>query len=308
MRSPRSRRGLTLLEVMVSIGILLVMSAAVVESMRNAITFQNLLGERDELLRTARVALSTLGRDLQLAYITPNQQAVERYRTVFVGTDEEPSKIYFASLNHQRMILDSRECDQTEITVWAEDSPDRDAPGMVLYHREAPRIDEEPDEQGPIWPLAYNVRSFRTRFLDQATGEWRTEWDTREADTFYRLPRAVEIDLVLITPDPEDPTGERLVDVPFISRVVVEYAQPLPTGGLPFIPNQAGGYQNVQGLIPGGGLLGLPGAGVGSPFGGGSFNPMGGAPFNPMGAGRFGMPPGAVAPGVGGAALPGRAQ
>jgi len=303
---------------MVSIGILLVMSAAVVESMRNAITFQTLLGDRDELLRTARVALSTLGRDLQLAYLTPNRQAVERYQTVFVGTDEEPSKIYFASLNHQRMLLDSRECDQTEITVWAEDSPEREDPGMVLYHRESPRIDEYPDEQGSIWPLAYNVRSFRMRYLDQATGEWRTEWDSRDADTFYRLPRAVELDLVLITPDPEDPTGERLVDVPFLSRVVVEYAQPMPTGGLPFIPNQGGGYVNVQGLIPGWIPPGMMGNGAQNPFaagamGGGAFNPMGAGGFNPMGGypggagGRFGLPPGAVPP-IGGALPAGRGQ
>ena len=84
----RSRRGLTLIEVMVSIGILLVMSAAVVESLRNAITFQNLLGDRDEVLRTARVAMERLGRDLQLAYLTPNRAAVERYQTVFVGTSD----------------------------------------------------------------------------------------------------------------------------------------------------------------------------------------------------------------------------
>ncbi len=292
---PSSRRGLTLIEVMVSIGILLIMSAAVVESMRNAITFQNLLGERDELLRTARVALSKLGRDLQLSYLTPNRLAVERYETVFIGTDEDPSKIYFASLNHQRMILDSRECDQTEITVWAEDSPDREDPGMVLYHREAPRIDEYPDEQGAIWPLAYNVRSFKMRYLDQATGEWRTAWDTREADTFYRLPRAVELGLVLITPDPEDPSGERLVDVPFLSRVMVEYAQPMPTGGLPFIPNQAGGnLGGTPGLIPGAIPPGLLGNGAPNPFAPAGAGNMG---YPPMGGGgRFGLPPGAVPP------------
>jgi general secretion pathway protein J len=272
----RSRRGLTLIEVMVSIGILLVMSAAVVESLRNAITFQNLLGDRDELLRTARVAMERLGRDLQLAYLTPNLQAVERYQTVFVGTTDEPSQLYFASLNHQRTILDSRECDQTEITVWGEQAEKDRGTGYILYHREAPRIDQYPDEQGVIWPIAYNVRSFRVRYLDQATNEWKNEWDTRGVDTPYRLPRAVELGLILITPDPADPTGEATVDVPFLSRVIVEYGQPLPTAGAPFLPNAAGGYANVPvpipgGIPPAGGLLGgmggLMGGGVGNPYG-----------------------------------------
>ncbi|MEZ4236784.1 MAG: type II secretion system protein GspJ [Myxococcota bacterium] len=79
-----------------------------------------------------------------------------------------------------------------------------------------------------VWPIAYNVRSFSLRYLDQATTEWKTEWDTRSADTPYRLPRAVEIGLVLIAPDPEDESGERTVDVPFLSRVVLEYAERIP--------------------------------------------------------------------------------
>ncbi len=202
----RSRRGLTLIEVMVAIAILLVMSAVVAESLRNSITFHNLLSDRDSTVRAARVALSKLKRDIQLSYLSPNRGNPDRFMTVFVGMNDEPDKLFFASLNHQRLYLDSRESDMTEITVWTEQNPD--GPGYVLYHREAPRIDEEPDEQGVVWPLAYNVRSFSLRYLDQLSGEWRDEWDTRSADTPYRLPRAVEIGLVLIAPDPEDPTGE----------------------------------------------------------------------------------------------------
>lgn len=227
-RARRSRRGMTLFEVLVALGILLVMSGVIFQALHNSIEFHNLLSMRDETVRTARAALSKLTRDLQLAYLTPNKLAVNSYQTVFAGFDEEPARLYFASLNHERLYLDSRECDQTEITVWGTPAPEGRGVGYVLYHREAPRIDEEPDEQGVIWPLAYNVRSLKFRYLDQANGEWKDEWDSRGPDTPYRLPRAVEIGLVLIAPDPEDETGERTVDVPFLSRVVLEYAARLP--------------------------------------------------------------------------------
>ncbi len=265
---------MTLLEVMVAIGILLVMSAVVFESLQNSITFSTLLSDRDETTRTARAALSKIKRDLQLAYLTPNITIPDRYQTVFVGFDDEPDRVFFASLNHQRKYLNSRECSQTEITIWAENAPKDKGSGYVLYHREAPRIDQFPDEQGPVYPLAYNVRSFRLRYLDQQTGEWRDEWDSRGADTPYRLPRAVEIALVLIAPDPND--RESTVDVPFLSRVMLEYAPRMPNSTSPLLAGgaAAGGTAAIGGTLPsagglgGGGFGGLSGGGtIGGPLG-----------------------------------------
>jgi general secretion pathway protein J len=248
---------MSLVEVIVAIGILLVMSAMVFRALHSSIEFHNLLSNRDETSRTARAAMSKISRDLQLAFLTPNRQAIASYETVFVGFDEEPSKLFFSSLNHQRLYLNSRECDQTEITIWGEQAPSERGSGYVLYHREGPRVDQEPDEGGVIWPLAYNVRSFSLRYLDQLTGDWKTEWDTRSADTPYRLPRAVEIGLVLIAPDPEDTTGERTVDVPFMSRVVLEYAERIPNPNDAFGQSMAGSAGAAGASSLGGGVNGM---------------------------------------------------
>lgn len=283
-----TRRGMSLIEVLVAIAILVVMSAIVFESLSNSILFHNLLASRDETVRTARAAIGKISRDLQLAYLTPNRTAVNTYQTVFVGYDEEPSKIFFSSLNHQRLYLDSRECDQTEITVWAEPSPEERGKGFILYHRESPRIDQYPDEQGKIWPLAYNVRSFRLRFLDQQSGEWKTTWDTRGAETPYRLPRAVEIGLVLIAPDLSDERGEATVDVPFLSRVVLEYAPRLPNPADPALLAAAA----ANGAAPAGGLTNPysnPTYGTGGGFGGFGAGGLSGGQLG----GTLGMLPGA---------------
>lgn len=263
------RRGLTLVEMMVAIAILVIMSGIVVESMRNSIEFHNLLSDRDSTVRAARVAMSKLRRDLQLAYLTPNRAMPDRFLTVFVGLDEEPDKLFFTTLNHQRLYLNSREADMTEVTVWAERSTD--GPGYTLYHRESPIVDEEPDEDGVVWPLAYNVRSFHLRYMDHREAEWKEAWDTRTADTPYRLPRAVEIALVLIAPDPEDPTGERTVDVPFLTTVALEYTPPLAN------PNDPASVQRLNDYLANG-AGGFP---AGSTSG----------PFNPGGQQAPGSPP-----------------
>lgn len=320
-RRLRSRRGLTLIETMVSVAILLVMSTIVYASMRNAIQFHQLLSQRDETIRTARAAMSKLSRDFQLAYLTFNTQSVNVYQTVFVGLDDDPSQVFFTTLNHQRMYLDSRESDQAEVTVWAERAPKGHGQGYVLYHRESGRVDEEPDEGGRVWPLAYDVRAFHLRYLDPLSNKWVTEWDTRKTETLYRYPRAVEIALVLIAPDPDDPSGEATVDVPFLETVPVEYAERIPNpramstlspemqqqyaaGGLTqFPPGTVGGKGGVWGAGANGassgysgGLTGMGGAsnsgGGGNPAAGGGNVPPGGvAPGNPRGGGPKGGGP-----------------
>ncbi len=254
----RRRRGLTLLEVMISIVIILIMGLIVAESLRNSIEFNQLLSLRDTTTRTARTALSRLKRDLQMAYLTPNVSGLtpERYRTVFVGLDDSPDTLYFASLNHQRMYLNTRESDQMEVTVWAEPAPRDKGYGSVLYMRESQRIDEEPAEDGKVLPLAYNVRSFELKYLDQQDGEWKEEWDTRSADTPYFLPRAVQIGLVLIASDPDDP--EQTEDVPFLTTVVLDYAPRLPqlknTGDISQAISQAMAQGNTGGTVAGQGV------------------------------------------------------
>jgi hypothetical protein len=98
-------------------------------------------------------------------------------------------------------------------------------------------VDEKPDEDGQVYPLAYNVRSFNLRYLDPQSNEWSDEWDTRSSETPYRLPRAVEIGLVLVAPDPDD--ERRSIDVPFMTTVLLNYGGRLLNTGNP-MANQGG--------------------------------------------------------------------
>ncbi|MCA9566257.1 MAG: hypothetical protein KC656_00365 [Myxococcales bacterium] len=208
-----------------AIVVLLVMSLVVYETLSSSIEFNEVLAMRDATTRSARSTLSKLRRELELAYLTPAKNRIETVQTVFVGYDEEPDKLYFSTLAHQRLYMDSRESDQSEITVWAESAPREVGEGYVLYHRESPRVDHLPGQGGRVYPLAYNVRSFSVKFMDPQDNTWRDSWDTRSTDTLYRLPRAMELGLVLMAPDPDDP--DRMIDVPFLSRFTLQYGQRL---------------------------------------------------------------------------------
>ncbi len=236
----RSRRGMTLFEVMIAVTVLVAMSLMIMQTLQGSVEFKDLLDDRDSVTRQARVALSKLRRDIALAYLTPAWTSIETVQTVFVGMDDEPDTLYFASLAHRRIYRDSRECDQTEISVWAEKGPSELGSGYVLYHRESPRVDELPDEQGKVYPLAYNVRSFNLRYLDPLDNEWKDEWDTRNSDTNYRMPRSVEIGLVLLTPDPDD--RDRSLEVPFMTTVNLHFADKLVNKNNPKLNGNPGPF------------------------------------------------------------------
>lgn len=218
----RNRRaGFTLLEVVVSLAVFAMIVGLTFGTIASALNTRDLLEADDAVNQSARIAMSRIRRDLSLAYLTPNVSAVNTYQTLFVAQDKNPDQLWFATLAHQRLYRGARESDQTEITYWTEDDPDtKDA--LVLLRREAPRIDNYPERDGTIAPLAYDVKAFDIRYLDSKTNEWREEWDTTGVDTPNRLPRAAQVTLTLLAPDPNDP--EETIERSWVSMVMLEFA------------------------------------------------------------------------------------
>jgi general secretion pathway protein J len=220
VRNPR--RGLTLLEILVSITIL---------GMIGLITWQTLATTTDVRLyiendqrRSKEVdsALSRIERDLSLAFLTKSTTAVNTYQTVFIGRDEaDMDVLFFATKAHQRTIRNTRECDQAEITLWAESDPDA-LSTYVLYHREAGRIDQEPDVGGTIIPILRNVTSFDLKYLDPENGEWRDDWDSTGVETPNRLPRAIQLVISVQYTDPDEPS--EIEDSTFVRTIMLETA------------------------------------------------------------------------------------
>jgi len=210
---------------MVAVTILVVIGTVVMTTVRNTLKARDLLASGDLANQFARAALSRMTRELQLAYLTPHTTAVNTYRTVFVSRNEDPADtLWFTTLAHRRLYANTHECDQSEVTLWAEDDPEASG-SLVLLHRESLRIDEEPDKGGTILPLAHGVRRFDLRFLDSRTNEWLEEWSSTGTETPNRLPRAVKIVLVLATPDPED--EDVLEESSWVTTVLLEYAAPM---------------------------------------------------------------------------------
>ncbi|MGC4063554.1 MAG: type II secretion system protein GspJ [Polyangiaceae bacterium] len=101
------------------------------------------------------------------------------------------------SFSHRRLLEDSPESDQAEISYFS--AADEEHPGRVnLLRRVSPQIDTVPDKGGKTEILATDIDLFEVEYLDAATGQWQDRWDTTQAtEQAGRLPLQVRLVLVL---------------------------------------------------------------------------------------------------------------
>jgi general secretion pathway protein J len=247
---------MTLMEIMVSLAILSMIGALSWTALGQTLLARESLERQDGVRQQARNALERISRELGLAYLSGNITTPNSYKTVFVGKDADPiDTLWFASLSHHRIYRDSRESEQTELTYWGEPDPE-DRNTYVLLHREAPRIDHEPDKDGVILPLAYGVQRLDFKYLDPNTNEWEDEWDSTGIDHPNRLPRAVRVVLVLEGPDASDP--DKTQEFAYATTVILEFAKEMSKSVF------ATGSENAVTGPAAGGSRSLPGGGMGA--------------------------------------------
>jgi general secretion pathway protein J len=194
-------RGMTLLEVLVSLAILAMISLLIYgafDSMSRGKKGENMRAER---ARQGRAALLRMTHELSEAFLSlhnPPTLAMLTRVTVFVGQNSTPyDRIDFASFAHKRMVRDSRESDQAEIGYFASDDPE--VSGKTdLARREQTPLDMDPLRGGVVNVLAENIEAFDIRYLDPLTGTWGESWDSSQTyGQFNRLPLELRITLTM---------------------------------------------------------------------------------------------------------------
>lgn len=239
MTHPRrhSQRGFTLFEVLISLTILVGITTLVYTSLSGTLRMTELAEEDEATVNGARVAMARMQRELAMAFLDPRVYRgrrtagtlVETWKTAFKGEASSPiDKLSFTTFSHVRLYHGSTEGDQTEISWYGE--PDEESSGLYqLMHREAPRIDAEPEEGGVVEVLARGVQELKITYYDPTKEEWIEDWDN-EAPEHRRagLPKAVALSLVLV-----DSEGEVHH---YRTRVQLQLYRPLPVRFAGFPP------------------------------------------------------------------------
>lgn len=197
----RRSRAMTLLEILVSLGILAMISILIYgafDSMARGRKGETLRVDR---ARQGRLAVDRIAREVQSAFLTlhqPQSQALVVRLTAFSGrSSRDFDRLDFAAFAHRRIDSESHESDQCELGYFVVKDPDV-AGKMDLVRREQTPIDLDPLRGGVVNVLAENVESLHFKYLDPMTGLWTDTWDTTQVSGQPgRLPLEVRITLTM---------------------------------------------------------------------------------------------------------------
>ncbi len=195
--------GFTLVELMLVMAILGILTTLMWGSFSQAVRSKKKVESAQERIHTVRAALMRMTREIEMAYLSENNDAsVQEQRTRFQGTSH-PSidELVFSSFAHQRLRADVAEADTSLISYYAE--PDADDPHITnLMRRETRRIQaaDPTTIAGEAYILCPDIARLKFSYWDQRKKEWTEEWKWNSPGV-DRLPVHVHITLTVYDQD-----------------------------------------------------------------------------------------------------------
>lgn len=194
-------RGMTLLEVLVSLGIMVMISLLIYGAFDALSRGRKGEAMRVDRARQGRDAVDRMAHELQSAFLSlhvPVNQALVTRTTAFIAVNQNPfDRIDYTSFAHRRIEKEAKESDQCEIGYFVVKDPNVDEK-MDLVRREQAPPDMDPKRGGVVNVLAEDVEAFDLRYLDPIAGVWIESWDTTQlSGQINRLPVAIRISLTL---------------------------------------------------------------------------------------------------------------
>jgi general secretion pathway protein J len=173
-----TRRGFTLLEVMIAVAVLSLIGALTWQSFDGAYALKQRVETAEERDQSVRGALDRIVREVSMTFLSEHYDH-KRFRerpTFFKLKDgRREAVLTVTSFAHQRLHVDAKESDQAIFEYRLE----RDDSGRSsLFRRVKAQIDEEPERGGEKAVLAENVLRFSVQAWDPKDREWRDEWDS----------------------------------------------------------------------------------------------------------------------------------
>jgi general secretion pathway protein J len=191
------QKGFTLMEVMISLGILGFMLSAAWFSTSAASNTKERFTDRQERNNEIRIAMAFMVRDLESAYLSANEdQSLAERRTLFVGKGtSQVDDLRFSSLGHRVLWADANESEQTLISYSAEnDLEDRAMTNLVRREQRRLSMEGWKNEKAEVDVLLRDIERVSFEYYDWKENEWRENWDSTGVDAQRgRLPTRVRI-------------------------------------------------------------------------------------------------------------------
>jgi len=227
------RRGFTLIEVLIAVGVLAMISTLIYGAFSGLRTSKEGVSRLSGRYHEGRQAIARIARELQSAYVSlhrPLDQSTQVVKTAFIGKRGSPAdRLDFNSFSNRRFDRDSHESDQCEISYFGSPDPKRSSV-VDLARRVSKQLDLEPEKGGRVDVLATDIDLFELSYLDPMTGMWTEDWDTTQAiGQPDRLPLQVRV-LLVLNGGQRPGLGRGQSTIRFATKVALPISQALTFG------------------------------------------------------------------------------
>ncbi|MDY7036264.1 MAG: prepilin-type N-terminal cleavage/methylation domain-containing protein [Thermodesulfobacteriota bacterium] len=191
-------KGLTLLEVLISIIILSIILAAIYGAYTSNVETIQIVREHSQVYQTARIVFDRMSKDLESSFIEV-ALSDEKIKLGMIGKDrdiagQDADSIDFTTLTHLPLTEKSPRTDLCEVGYYLEEDPENE--GFVLYRRDDGILDDDFTEGGYKQELARMVAGLDIIFQDSYGGEF-DQWNTLEGKQAGKLPSLIKIRLTI---------------------------------------------------------------------------------------------------------------
>jgi hypothetical protein len=188
------------MEILVSCTLLAMMGALVWSSFTTTLDSKERVEAITDRMDEVRIAMNRMAREISFGFISQHFGKEERRtKTLFKeGSGGTGDKLTFSAFAHQPLMENANESNQTVISYFIDTDPELGSGKSSVFRRFKRRIDADPElEEGTTTEaLCTDVRDLKFEHWNDATGEWKEEWDTEGIDTPTVLPKRVRITMV----------------------------------------------------------------------------------------------------------------
>lgn len=202
----RREAGLTLLEVMIAIAVLVIMMTLAWQTIGNTSEARKKFERYEQRNHELRMAMNRIVADFEHAYLSKNEDQTATYpRTMLVAkASSKFPEIRFSTLAHRVLWADANESEQTIVSYISK--PNAENPNQVDWIRREQRrpSNEPPDDLAAEYDvIVHDIESAKLEFWNWKNLDWQDTWDTTQSDGQKgTLPSRVRI--TIVTKDEKD--------------------------------------------------------------------------------------------------------
>jgi prepilin-type N-terminal cleavage/methylation domain-containing protein len=185
MRVRTPQAGMTLLEIMIAIAILVVMMTLAWTTIANTSESKKTFEAYEERNHELRMAMNRIVHDFESAYLSKNEDtnAVNPRTMMIAKSSFKFPNIRFSTLGHRPLWADANESEQTVIWYLPHDDPAHSGVTDWIRREQRRESNELPDiEPSDYDILVHDIVSAKLEFWNWKNNEWQDTWDTTQSD------------------------------------------------------------------------------------------------------------------------------